>query len=245
MGSESSTTIGSPDFTNETHFPAYTGLPSEYTIDRRYFFPDGSPAGHWCFLAEIKESVTSLMFTRPLYNVRDRDGVRYLVAYHLEDRARFPLIVEQCKDGYTMCIMYAHQHLFADGQRGIRVEMESSVKILPCSLKSLFSIRDKVLKLKNSGFCNGCGDNATLKCARCRLFYCTKSCQLADWNYGEHKNECKVAQQISEWGTFDWDSFDEHRLFEIPANLRPGSVAAKTAAVAQAKNDANRIFLRF
>ncbi|KAJ7117632.1 hypothetical protein C8R44DRAFT_674011 [Mycena epipterygia] len=199
-----------PDFTNELNFPAFSGLPSEYILDRRYYSDRGSPTAHWCFIAEIKEKVP--WPTPKYYNVRDKDGFECLVSFHLDDRARYPTIGEICKDGYTICIMYANQHHFMDGQIGVRVENERRVKILPCSLRELLDIRGKVMK--NSGICNVCGRPATLKCSRCRLFYCNKTCQLKDWK-GVHKRECKVVQQIVGWGAFDWNHFDGGKLFEL------------------------------
>ncbi|KAJ6534592.1 hypothetical protein DFH09DRAFT_932196, partial [Mycena vulgaris] len=202
----------------QLNFPAFSGLPSEGYLDRRYYSQNGSPVAHWCFLAEIKETIP---WIRPMYTVTDRDGLEYLVAFHLNDRGRSPIIAEQCKDGHTICIMYPEQHLFSDGQTGIRVENERKVKVLPCSLRELFDVRDKVVN--NSGACNACGSPATLKCGRCRLFYCTQKCQLQDWK-GGHKTECKVAQQIIEWGTFDWDHFKQAKLFELSGNSSPGSI---------------------
>ncbi|KAJ6581962.1 hypothetical protein B0H19DRAFT_1252118 [Mycena capillaripes] len=199
----------SPDFNKELHFPPFYSLPHEYDLDEDYYSATGSPKAHWCFLAEIKESIPWL---RPMYHVTDKDGLEFLVAFHLEDRWLHPIIAERCKNGYTMCVMYAEQHNFVDGQIGVRVENERTVKILPCSLKGLFHIRAKMTN--NNGVCNVCGSTATLKCSRCRLFYCGKTCQLKDWN-GAHKTECKVVQQIVKWGAFDWDHFERPKLFEI------------------------------
>ncbi|KAJ7631391.1 hypothetical protein DFH06DRAFT_1439214 [Mycena polygramma] len=89
---------------------------------------------------------------------------------------------------------------------------ESTVTILPCSLAELWNIGDKMSN--NNGRCNVCGASATLKCARCKLFYCNKSCQLKDWK-GNHKTECKVVQQIVKWEALNWDTVEEANLVEI------------------------------
>jgi uncharacterized lipoprotein NlpE involved in copper resistance len=65
-----------------------------------------------------------------MYKVVDREGVECLVTFNIADRSQFPRIYAECKDGYTMCIMYATYHHFADGQNGIRVEVANTVKVL-------------------------------------------------------------------------------------------------------------------
>lgn len=111
-------------------------LPGEYGIDPTYYTSQGSgiikPKIHWCLLAEIVEEVGLL---RPMYNVKDIDGKQWLVAFHPEDRSRLQPMAAKCKVGYTMCIMYAHQHRFVDGQHGIRIEEEYvlTVSVGACS----------------------------------------------------------------------------------------------------------------
>ncbi|KAJ7763581.1 hypothetical protein DFH07DRAFT_812512 [Mycena maculata] len=196
-----------PDFQNELHYPDFDGLPFEYCQDTRYYSENGVPTTHWCFLSEIQ---TNVPFFPNQFYVKDKNGSEYLVAFHLKDRARYPAVGVKCKDGHTMCIMYPQKHLFLDGQLGVRVENERTVKILPCSLNELFNIRDKVKN--NIGLCNLCGGIATLKCSRCKMFYCNKTCQVADWK-SIHKTECNVVQQIVKWGVLDWDHFDGAELF--------------------------------
>ncbi|KAJ7289152.1 hypothetical protein C8J57DRAFT_1706059 [Mycena rebaudengoi] len=199
-----------PDLHNELHFPALNDLPKELSgiSNRRYFRPDnGSFAIHWCFLAQIKNQAPYP--ARPMYKVVDREGVECLVTFNIADRSQFPRIYAECKDGYTMCIMYATYHHFADGQNGIRVEVANTVKVVPCGLQKLFEIGDRMKK--NQGCCAVCRKNTTLKCSRCRLCYCSKDCQAKDW--GNHKKECKDAQQVVEWAGFDWNQFDRFRLF--------------------------------
>ncbi|KAJ6620601.1 hypothetical protein B0H10DRAFT_1791636, partial [Mycena sp. CBHHK59/15] len=187
------------------HFPAFHQLPCDYDLDMCYYSDTGSAAMHWCFSVKIK---TKLLWFRPMYRVKDRAGLEYLVAFHLDDRLCFLDIYEKCKEGFTMCIMYTNQHLFVDGQQGIHVEVESTVKVLPCILQKLMKTGDK---LKEN---NGCCTVTSMKCSKCKMCYCSKKCQLKDWN-GRHKVECRVAQQILKWGEFDWDQFDNFQVFEI------------------------------
>ncbi|KAJ7742883.1 hypothetical protein B0H16DRAFT_1019354 [Mycena metata] len=197
-----------PDFNNKLNFPAFIGLPSDCELEDRYYSGSGGfPVRHWCFLAQIKESVP---WVRPMFNITDINGSKYLVAFHGDNRGRYPIIREKCKDGRTICIMYAFQHRFFDGQIGVRVEDESYVKVLPCSLPELFSISDAMAR--NHKICNVCGNVASLRCSKCGIFYCSKQCQFNDWK-GVHKKQCKVVQQVVEWGAFDWNKFGGFKVF--------------------------------
>ncbi|KAJ6520234.1 hypothetical protein C8R45DRAFT_809415, partial [Mycena sanguinolenta] len=191
------------------NFPSFQNLPSEHDLDDLYYTENGTIKSHWCFLAEIKEN---LPWIRPMVYIEDKSGEKYLVAFHLDDRSRFQAVAEKCRNGHTICIMDAEQHLFGDGQIGVRVEDERAVKILPCGLKELFKLGAKVAS--GEGVCGVCGDSATLKCSRCKLFYCGKTCQIKDWN-GLHKKECKIAQQVVEWGALDWNQFAKSKAFAL------------------------------
>ncbi|KAF7295807.1 MYND-type domain-containing protein [Mycena chlorophos] len=196
-----------PDFSAELHFPSFPELPTEYyNVSSHFDWQTGRPRVHWCLLAEIKALIPWPM--RPMYHVVDRDGNGpYLISFHLTEEAM--LRFAGLKAGDTLCIMYAIQHRFMDGQIGVRVEEARSVKVLHCNLGSLFDIQHKIVH--NVGKCNRCGKASTLKCARCRLYYCGKECQANDWKAG-HKNECKVGKQICAWD-FEWDAFDNERWF--------------------------------
>ncbi|KAJ7631392.1 hypothetical protein DFH06DRAFT_1439218, partial [Mycena polygramma] len=104
----------------QLNFPAFRSLPLENDWDSTYYSENGLAKTRWCFLAEIKRNVP--WFRPTQYKVVDKDGDEYLVAFHPKDRAREPIIAEKCRDGYTMCIMYAVKHLFLDGQIGVRVD---------------------------------------------------------------------------------------------------------------------------
>ncbi|KAJ7181021.1 hypothetical protein C8R46DRAFT_986106 [Mycena filopes] len=202
--------VAIPDFHDELKFPKFSGLPADYELEDRYYPQGGGlPARHWCFLAEIKESVP---WVRPMYHVHDKAGREYLVSFHGHghNHPRYLTGAGDRKKGHTMCIMYAFQHRFFDGQIGVRVEDESYVKVLPCTLQELFKIRDKVVY--NQKKCNFCGEVAALGCSKCRLFYCRKQCQLDDWK-GGHKTECKIVQQVVKWGAFNWDKFEKFQVF--------------------------------
>lgn len=86
------------------------------------------PKAHWCLLSEIKWDFP--LFSNQFW-VKDRDANEYLVAFHLQNRRTYyEFIKGQCKDGYTLCLMYAEKHRFLDGRNiGVRVEDERVVKV--------------------------------------------------------------------------------------------------------------------
>ena len=53
--------------------------------------------------------------------------------------------------------------------------------------------------------CHRCHNECSgrLKCAKCRTVYCGRECQMADWNEGDHKKECKFKRRALEngWST--------------------------------------------
>ena len=38
-------------------------------------------------------------------------------------------------------------------------------------------------------------DQQKLRCSKCKMAYCSKTCQIQDWNQGDHKRACKVRQR--------------------------------------------------
>lgn len=109
-------------------FPTFNQLPYDNDYDVN-FYKDGRdgvlrPRRHWCFLVEITEYVPWL---RPMYYAKDTDGTTVFIAFHTDDRS--PGILQECKVGDTLAIMYANSHAFMDGKVGIRVEADEFVKV--------------------------------------------------------------------------------------------------------------------
>lgn len=66
-----------------------------------------------------------------MYYAKDTDGATVFIAFHTDDRS--PGILQECKVGDTLAIMYANSHAFMDGKVGIRVEADEFVKVRLCS----------------------------------------------------------------------------------------------------------------
>ena len=62
-----------------------------------------------------------------MFNVKDLEGHKFLVAFHLDNNEEVASM--NIKVGRTMSISHAHQHQFVDGQVGIRLEDAFSVKV--------------------------------------------------------------------------------------------------------------------
>ena len=115
---------------DELTFPSFEDCPDERLLDRRYLQPVGgnspmaAPVRHWCFLGEI---VSVDAFLRLVLEVKDTEGERCRVALYTDDKGMS--LVPTCKKGYTVAILYANQHGFADGSYGFRVEESTSIKV--------------------------------------------------------------------------------------------------------------------
>lgn len=146
---------------NRNTFPSFHALPSEGDLFEH-------PRRHWCFLSEIKDLS---WFVRLRLDVRDHAGVSVPVFFYSPDRGG--AIVEDVKKGYTLAVFYAEQHQFMDGQLGLRVDDETSVKVcttgsicfkvliglgyqvIPCSLEELRAAGDAIFAADLDGFGNG------------------------------------------------------------------------------------------
>ncbi|KAF8804031.1 hypothetical protein BYT27DRAFT_7143713 [Phlegmacium glaucopus] len=195
---------------SQAHFPTFAELPEDDDLDLDYYDEERSgvfgPIKHWCLLAEIVEPIPYL---RPMFTVKDKTGKQFLVAMYLDNDVTLPDIWQKYgKPGNVMLIMYASRHIFVDGQIGIRVEEVGTVKMLPCSLNTLFGISNELNSPLTT--CQYCKEPATLKCSSCSMLYCNKDCQKHDWK--EHKSKCAAAKQVIEWRRRDWRKFDEYWL---------------------------------
>lgn len=81
--------------------------------------PNGNPSGEWAYIGTIVES---LSFWRPMYLVRDADGVIILIAFHIDRGAPLEQALSQIPSGSMMSMRRATQYTFMDGQEGFRIE---------------------------------------------------------------------------------------------------------------------------
>ncbi len=161
-------------------------------MDLDYYTTNYSPGRHWCLFGEITD-VESFLRLRLI--VRDRLGKDFVVAFypdHGED-----VDSKRYQKGYTVAILYAHQHGFLDQTMGIRQEDLDTIqvrnccflrakltflfKVIPVPFAEFLSLNDKVqMQSKSSGAqmaCQVCQkqSDSILKCARCCLsWYCSK-----------------------------------------------------------------------
>ena len=127
------------------------------------------------------EIIRDASIVRPVYHVRDRDGETAIVALYFDDAAKWTRD-KRVKLGTTICVMYAEQKVFMDGQQGIRCEDSEHIQgiiifslltlVLPCSLSTLMAISAAVAS--DGSNCKTCGKPANNSCARCKTKYCSK-----------------------------------------------------------------------
>ncbi|KAJ9130675.1 hypothetical protein NKR23_g12079 [Pleurostoma richardsiae] len=229
------------NFRNEETFPTFASLQGEDDINMRFYdTADGfnyTPRKHWCFLAEI---VDIEQFIRVKLIVRDVAGATVPVAFHTDDRGT-EFAHSQLRPGYTIAILYAHQHGFLDFTTGIR--QEEYCGIISTTLAELFQLSDLVhqystgLDIKR---CHGCDEQkASLqKCSRCSIFgYCNKSCQITGWHDRGHKRDCKVIRDNDLQAMFllDWDHFEGFVKFPLDDTTRTTGKQGVTRDVKSSK----------
>ncbi|KAJ3994290.1 hypothetical protein F5050DRAFT_542576 [Lentinula boryana] len=218
---------GLPDLRNQFFFPCFSSLPLDAGFLTLYDdsdddfiafdkskprFQNRSPRKHWCIFAEIVQE--NQWPIRPVYQVKDLSGRQSLVSFNFDDRSLFVDVARKCKVGYTLCIMYAERHQFADGNEGVRVEQPDAVKVLPVSLRELLATSDVFrasIKATHAStdkaVCSNCNKPAAHRCSRCSLSeYCSKECQTQHWAK-KHQKDCQVLRQLKLWNAFDWHRF--------------------------------------
>ncbi|KAF8869401.1 hypothetical protein BD779DRAFT_1586819 [Infundibulicybe gibba] len=212
-----------PNLRNRSYFPPFSKLPFDQDVPASFYELDSGmyqPKKHWCFFAQIIARVPWPI--RPMYQVKDMDGQTLLVAFHLDDRSRFPHIEARCQVGHTLAFMYANRHHFSDGQKGIRVETEETFTVLPCDLQGLLAMGDSGAGATPK--CSVCGKSPKMPCALCQAQYCSDKCQIADlMKRGHAERACAVRCQFLGLGDFNWGQFDHFRSFRPP---EPGSSSA-------------------
>ncbi|SPO02967.1 related to FMP27 Found in Mitochondrial Proteome [Cephalotrichum gorgonifer] len=134
------------DLRDDSTFPSFHGLPDENELDLEFFESNDGfsyhPRKHWCFLAEIVEIEK---FLRLRLVVEDKAGQKTIVAFYTGGRG-IELDPSRVREGFTIAVLYPHQHRFLDTSVGIRHEDAPSLKIFPVALKDLLSLSDKLQK---------------------------------------------------------------------------------------------------
>ncbi|KAI5857464.1 hypothetical protein GGS23DRAFT_616638 [Durotheca rogersii] len=209
-------------FREEKYFPSFSDLPVESNLDANFYTSvDGSfwfPAKHWCFLAEIVDSVR---LVRLRVYVRDRAGRTIQIAFHTEDRGETvpPPLVQR---GNTVAIFYAQQHAFMDSSLGIRQEELSNIKIFPYKHEDILQLSDRVQAYSGTQdgmrVCHGCDAKreTALRCVSCGYFwYCNQDCQATSWQEKGHKRDCEMLRDpdLRMMFQIQWDGHDGHRIF--------------------------------
>lgn len=121
-------------------FPSFECIPHGNSIETLYRTVNGgcsTPTRHWCLITEI---TTILKVVRLSIFAKDCDGHEFLVHVHTDNRGAEP--VQYCREGYTLVLLYAQRHHFADGTVGIRLEEGASVRVLPYPYTTLMAAND-------------------------------------------------------------------------------------------------------
>lgn len=169
-------------------FPDFSSCPGEDFIDMVYYgTADGTyfkPSRHWCLFAEI---IDACRLIRLRLTVRDKSGNIFPVAFHPEG-AEMPAL-EKYKIGFTIAILYPHQHHFLDMSTGIRQEYMENIQVIFRTSKRILltlqiiplGLADVMKVVEDFGVrptcCQVCKvpQNSPSKCARCGLgWYCSK-----------------------------------------------------------------------
>jgi hypothetical protein len=82
---------------------------------------------------------SEIPWIRPMYHLRDSDGRRMLLAFHLTRGSLQESKASMLEPGSVVCFKRPFYHGFADGQEGIRIEDENFHNVtvrVPCFLST-------------------------------------------------------------------------------------------------------------
>ncbi|KAF9202511.1 hypothetical protein BGZ49_007338 [Haplosporangium sp. Z 27] len=166
------------------YFPTFDKLPGDYVVNFNYFRilgPFMIPKYHWCFMAEIvDDTLARSPFLRHRLLVKDREGRQVPVLFYLPFLNTLNL-----KNGNTIFVRYARQHLFLDMSEGLRVEDSDYIHAVPLSLSTICDAHRGIVP----NICKKCGGRTTKRCAKCKkIYYCSRECQTENWL--EHRHTC-------------------------------------------------------
>ncbi|TFK68155.1 hypothetical protein BDN72DRAFT_842171 [Pluteus cervinus] len=194
------------DIRNTRYFPGVFDIPNDGDAHPEFFDVVSRdsmlPRRRWCLLVEIKMHSEGTL--RPTYEVKGVAGDEFRVAFYV-GAPEFPTIVDHCQPGYTLAIMFAARNACIDDKLliPVRTLREDIIQVLPCGIKEVYSISDK---MNSPTLCAACRKPSSLKCGRCGLPFCDAVCMKENWKV-EHKRQCVVAQKLREWSALDWEKF--------------------------------------
>jgi len=110
-------------------FPSFESCPDENSIDLQYYSTKNGyyfrPSCHWCLLAKFTHVE---YFIRLRLHVRDKSGHEVPIAFYPKGEEEPTL--DQYRKGYTVAILYPHQHGFMDMTVGTRQEKMHHIKVV-------------------------------------------------------------------------------------------------------------------
>ncbi|KAG6026469.1 hypothetical protein E4U19_002594 [Claviceps sp. Clav32 group G5] len=203
----------------QPYFPGFADLPCKNDVGTGGSFKKR----HWCFLGEIVKT----QVPHPLeLEIKDVHGKKIKLRFCTKDREQ-ELKPSQYREGHTVAILDAVQHVFEFGPPGIRHVAPRMVKIFPLSLATMLALNDKVRTFSSrqqddTTTCHGCGVKAPAasmkRCSMCFSFwYCNKECQAAGWTTKAHKVDCKILRDTDLRALFliNWDEVQDGIQFPL------------------------------
>ncbi|KAL8291259.1 hypothetical protein RQP46_002237 [Phenoliferia psychrophenolica] len=196
--------------------PAIPGTKTAHKLDLGdiIFFPDAGhspmappdPGETWFCLYDIIEAPV-LPTLRPVYGIRDFNGsVPHSIAWYTSNPAE-DCREKRCEVGRTLVVKDGKLKKHMDGQVGFRIENKDTVETFAITIAPLKALNARLRSQTDRGLvkvCFLCEKPGKSRCEKCRIRYCSKECQTADWKKN-HKNECLPLQRLQEWNILDFD----------------------------------------
>ncbi|TGO32312.1 hypothetical protein BHYA_0329g00040 [Botrytis hyacinthi] len=219
------------DFRSRATFPPIIHLPFSNNSDYYETNEDSCSRArnHWCFFGEITHTTK---FGKSSLAVKDVDGKEVKLAFGTKERGR-ELPPNRVVKGCTVAIINAKPHEFPieddnyGGKIGVLHDDELCLKIFRLSLKELFALNDQVQVFSTEAnglrMCHGCQNKSAslFKCQKCSMFwYCSRACQIIGWSQNEHQDVCVILRKepdLKRMFLLDWDQYDTHVQFPLPA----------------------------
>jgi hypothetical protein len=123
------------DLRNPHAFPSFAACPARKSIDPSYYeVIDGNvlrPKRHWCLLAEVTQTSE---FIRPRLLLRDKAGHEMWMGVYVRNDVggedeEWNWKKQGFKTGQCVAVLYPLRHGFLDGKVGVKLEVESYIKV--------------------------------------------------------------------------------------------------------------------